>query len=116
MLIIGGMEFKFIRFRIKVPEISQSALLEAEEDEPGTWYIPRLIVPPKLRHQGLATSLLSELASWADDNRIKLVLYINPYGDLDREQLQKLYYKFGFRAPAVPDDFYTRDPGEEGKS
>lgn len=60
------------------------------------WYFNRLIVPKEFRHQGYATKLLCELEKIADEKAMNIVLDINPYGDLNHEQLHNLYMKHGF--------------------
>jgi hypothetical protein len=47
-------------------------------------------------NQGYATKLLCELEKIADEKAMNIVLDINPYGDLNHEQLHNLYMKHGF--------------------
>jgi GNAT superfamily N-acetyltransferase len=60
------------------------------------WYFNRLIVPQKFRNKGFATQLLKALEVVADNKKINIACDINPYGDLDFNQLHTLYAKFGF--------------------
>jgi len=62
------------------------------------FYFNRLIVPPAIRRQGLATRLVTELLKYAVENKINIELDINSYNDggLSKEQLHTFYSKFGF--------------------
>ena len=63
-----------------------------------TWYyLNRIIVSKKIRHKGVATQLMQEMVDWADCQKINILLEINPYGDLDLDQLIAFYGKFGFK-------------------
>ena len=63
----------------------------------GTWfYFNRLSVKPQVRNRGIATFLLQNLVEIADGNCINIFCDINPYGDLNLEQLISLYGKFEF--------------------
>jgi GNAT superfamily N-acetyltransferase len=61
------------------------------------YYFNRLVVHGKIRHQGIATRLMQEMVEWVDYKKINVLLEINPYGDLDLEQLIIFYGKFGFK-------------------
>jgi len=61
-----------------------------------TFFFSRLIVAPKMRGKGYSKLLLSKVAEWADKHNIEIYLDINPYGDLDLDQLITLYKRFGF--------------------
>lgn len=60
------------------------------------WYVNRLYVQPKYRNQGFATAMMKELTSEADAQGKDILIEINPYGDLDYDQLKAFYLKFGF--------------------
>ena len=62
----------------------------------GVWYFNRLIVPKQFRNLGYAKKLLTKLVSVCKEKKINLMCDINPYGDLDFNQLHKLYSSFGF--------------------
>lgn len=64
----------------------------------NTFYFSRLFVKPKYRNKGIANKLLSKLVEYLDTNKNNCVLEINPYGDLNYEQLKKLYEKYGFKS------------------
>ena len=61
------------------------------------WYFNRLFVSNEFRNRGYAKLLLSELIKILNQKQIILWLDINPYGDLNYEQLEKLYMKYGFK-------------------
>lgn len=84
------------------------AQVEAQEIK-DSWLVTRLIVPPSMRQQGIASQLMQTMCSWADEGKHKLVLTINPYGDLSREQLQVFVKKFGFREKDCT-GLFVRDP------
>lgn len=64
--------------------------------EDGCWYVNRLYVQPSYRNQGFATSMMRELISVADSQAKDILIEINPYGDLNYDQLKSFYMKFGF--------------------
>jgi GNAT superfamily N-acetyltransferase len=105
---------KEMSFYYRVPEtrnVLQPAQIDISEFQTDTWYINRLIVPKKARGQGIATALMKELVAWADHNNIKLISEINPYGDLDKEQLIAFYQKFKFILTENKDgEFIIRKP------
>ena len=70
-------------------------------------YINRLIVPKKVRGQGIATELMKKFVSILDSKKINAILEINAYGDLDEDQLKRFYKKFGFEVENV-EDLYIR--------
>ena len=61
------------------------------------YYFNRLYVHPEIRNQGIATLLLKQVTVWADENKINILNEINPYGDLNLDNLILLYSKFGFK-------------------
>ena len=64
----------------------------------GTWYyFNRLFVTQKIRGKGLATRLMNQVIGWADTEKINILNEINPYGDLNLDQLISFYKKFGFK-------------------
>lgn len=68
----------------------------------NTWYFNRLNVPPEYRNKGIATKLMLMLIDAAAKYKITICCDINPYGDLNYDQLKKFYKKFGF----VEDDVF----------
>lgn len=62
----------------------------------NVWYFNRLYVPPQIRNKGVASRLMEKLIIYLDQNEIELICEINPYGDLDYEQLKAFYMKYGF--------------------
>jgi GNAT superfamily N-acetyltransferase len=68
-----------------------------QTDVVGTWYyFNRLVVYPKIRNKGMAALLMKQVVSWADREKVNIFNEVNPYGDLDMDQLIKFYSRFGF--------------------
>ena len=61
------------------------------------YYFNRLVVHGKIRKKGVGTRLMQEMIDWADYKKINIILEINPYGEMDLEQLIIFYGKFGFK-------------------
>ena len=61
------------------------------------WYFNRLFVRADYRNQGYAKFLLSKMINIKKKKKINLWLDINPYGDLNYNQLEKLYIRYGFK-------------------
>lgn len=74
------------------------------------YYFNRLIVDEKLRGKGLSKLLLDNVANWADLNSITILLDINPYGKMSKEDLQILYGKYGFEEYSDTDFQMIRKP------
>lgn len=74
----------------------RSGCLDISSIDDDCWYLNRLYVQPKQRNKGLATSMMKELISLADLKSKDILLEINPYGDLNYDQLKIFYEKFGF--------------------
>ena len=58
--------------------------------------VTRIVVSEEMRNQGIGTELMNRLCAYADSQGVLLDLCINPYGDLNYEQLVQFYSKFGF--------------------
>lgn len=65
-------------------------------NKPEPAYFSRLLVPPEFRKQGIATVLMTLMCKRLDARRIDLLCEINPYGEMNKEQLTTFYKKFGF--------------------
>lgn len=61
------------------------------------WYFNRLFVKADYRNQGYAKFLLSQMVDILEKEKINLWLDINPYGDLNYNQLEELYMRYGFK-------------------
>ena len=63
--------------------------------EPGNWFwFSRIKV--KREGQGVGTRLMTELVALCDERQVDVFCQLNPYGQLDYEQLRAFYRKFGF--------------------
>lgn len=69
---------------------------EASEIKPGIYYFNRLFIVPKYRGNKYGTILLDELLKIIKENNIRLMLDINPYGEMSYKQLEKFYIRHGF--------------------
>jgi GNAT superfamily N-acetyltransferase len=86
---------KFIVGQINVSKEFSPRVINGKELE--FWYFNRLVVREEYRNQGYAKALLSKLIEILNKKQINLWLDINPYGDLNKEQLETLYMKYGFK-------------------
>ena len=67
-----------------------------EETVADHWYFNRLVVKPAYRGRGLSKRLLTALTAQCAARELVLLCDVNPYGDLDHDQLVDLYHRFGF--------------------
>lgn len=58
--------------------------------------INRINVPVKWRRNGVGRKLMKEVTDEADHLGVTLVLFINPYGDMDYDALSAWYQRVGF--------------------
>jgi len=70
--------------------------------------ITRINVPVEFRSQGYGTALMEKVTEDADLEEVTLALEICPYGELDYDQLQSWYERFGFEE--VDGNFFKRLP------
>jgi len=61
----------------------------------GWFYFNRIFVPQDLRGRGIATAMMEKVAELLDARGSEAVIEVNPYGNLDFEQLVKFYEKWG---------------------
>ncbi len=71
----------------------------------GEFYFNRLFVQPKFRRMGFGHILMQQIIRIVDKKKINIVLDINPYGDLNYDQLFKFYQKYNFEEV---DDYLIR--------
>jgi GNAT superfamily N-acetyltransferase len=64
--------------------------------KPNVWFFNRIIVHKNLRGKGLGTQLVKKVVDFCRSNNISLINGLNPYGDLDFDQLKKFYLDNGF--------------------
>lgn len=95
-IVIDGAIFVFImseeHFSIGVAEATR-----IDEERKNVYYFNRLFVKPDYRGKGYSRKLLEKFVQELDTNKIIVELDINPYGDLDYNQLKKLYEEFDFK-------------------
>lgn len=61
-----------------------------------SYMINRINVPFKFRGNGYGSALLNQILADADKEGEELYLFINPYGEMTYEQLEKWYKRHGF--------------------
>lgn len=61
------------------------------------YFFNRINVPKQMGNQGIGTQLLKEVINYIDNENAFLLNHVNPYGDLDREQLIHFYTKHGMK-------------------
>ena len=88
--ILGTVSNGYAAFRL------QSSIAEISLLENNTWMFNRLLVPSKFRGQGYGTLLLKSVVKFCHENNLSLLCPINPYGDLNYEQLFNFYTRHGF--------------------
>lgn len=64
--------------------------------EENTVWLNRLIIPKKLRNQGLGTKIMLEFINWLDVHKYKSILLISEEYKSNKECLIKFYKKFGY--------------------
>lgn len=67
------------------------------------YYFNRLFVLPEYRGRGYAGRLLESLLEVFRIRNLELILEINPYGDLNYEQLEAFYLNHGFKKHIIDD-------------
>lgn len=72
------------------------AVLDVTMLEENLAEITRVNVPLEFRGQGHGSDLLQQVIDDADVEEINLQLFINPYGSMTYEQLQRWYEDNGF--------------------
>ena len=81
----------------------------------GIWYdFNRLFVPPRMGRQEVASGLMQQVVEWADANDVNIFNGVNPYGDLNMQQLVAFYKRYGFeQVTDIPEGEYLliRQPG-----
>ena len=83
------------------------------EPGPPVFQITRVNVPPKFRGRGVGTSLMLAVCEDADEQGARLVLAINPYGEMTEEMLRDWYEGFGFEEVDGSGGLFLREPQEE---
>jgi GNAT superfamily N-acetyltransferase len=69
--------------------------VEVLEAQNSIW-ISRIFTPRGIRSRGYGREALERLCEAADEDDVRLVLGVNPYGELTHEQLVCFYESVGF--------------------
>lgn len=67
------------------------------ENVDKVYYFSRLNVPEQLRGKGLAKLLMKETIDFCRENNAMLINTVNPYGDMNLQQLNEFYEKCGMK-------------------
>lgn len=80
--------------------------------------LTKLHVPVEDRRKGYATALMHLACSQADQTNITLILWVNPFGDMDlsKTQLRDWYARFGFIEIQEDPCLMARMPGSTPRS
>lgn len=63
----------------------------------NAYYFNRIFVNPKYRGKGYGTKLINLILNVIDEKKSKLLLDINPYGDMSYDDLEAFYVRHGFK-------------------
>ena len=77
-------------------DIFQSGSASMNWVKENVWFFNRLVVHKNLRGKGLGTALIKKIVDFCKSNNISLINGMNPYGDLDFDQLKQFYLNHGF--------------------
>lgn len=84
--------------------------LFTEAEGPGTWFwFTRL--KAKIEGEGEGSFLMRELVAICDEKGYSIYCFMNPYGNLDCNQLRRFYKKFGFVDHPEYEEVVLRYPG-----
>lgn len=94
-----------ITIMAKIDGVCQSlGIAECSKFSSPVFYFNRLFVNKKYRRQGIGTQLLLRLLLEIKKTDTMLELDINPYGEMNYEQLVDFYTKHGFIKTQVTDN------------
>ncbi len=99
---------------LAIAELSEFEILdnlpgEYEFDNTKRWFFfNRLKVPKEIYGRGISKIILTELIRILDKHHIYVINTLNPYGNLNLEQLTKLYSRYGFKT--IAEEVMVREP------
>ena len=77
------------------------AILDVSNYDGRNYIITRINVPAKHRGKGVASELLRECITLADETKTKLFLEISESDGLNRGQLEAWYRRYGFKGSPI---------------
>lgn len=63
----------------------------------GVFYFSRLNVPEKIRGRGIGKELMKETIDFCEKKNYMLINTVNPYGDMNLEELNQFYENSGMK-------------------
>jgi predicted GNAT family acetyltransferase len=63
----------------------------------AVFYFSRLNVPEKIRGRGIGKELMEKTIQFCDEKNYMLINTVNPYGDMNLEELNQFYEKSGMK-------------------
>ncbi len=60
------------------------------------YWVARINVCPRMRGKGFGKQLMTEVCEWLDVNGFASVIGVSSYGEMNNDELQFFYEKFGF--------------------
>lgn len=76
--------------------VAEASIVSMDPSGRPVLYFNRINVPKGMTQKGLGTAMLKKLLDTVKSNNWALICEVNPYGDLNRDQLIKWYVKHGF--------------------
>ena len=109
----GTVEHGMVNFYYTENSVMGSATIESFIYD--VWYFNRLFLHRQLRNRGIGTALIRKVVAFCKENGITLFTGINPYGDLNYEQLKQFYLKNGFSVGTREDMLVILKEGDSFK-
>lgn len=83
-------------FDLGILDISRFGVeIEGATNE-DVWYFNRINVSYDMRGKGVGRELMNSMIEYVKERKISLVCEINPYGEMDYNQLKRFYMSCGF--------------------
>lgn len=89
----------YVRFFLMVSN-EQAGIVNFEFKDSRTLYCSRIKIHEEFRGNGYSKKLLQRMKDYARENSFGIYLDISPSGNLDVQDLKKLYESYGFQSQA----------------
>ena len=80
-----------------VSECSIMNMITPLKKQEDCLYFNRIFVKPEYRNKGIGKEILSRMLKIVEDLELPISCDINPYGDLNYNELHRWYISFGFK-------------------